>query len=158
MERETRPKIDENMQREIHNLKETFKSILVHKGYEGIEYEHLCVPLDIKLPVGYKVLKFDIFDGKGNPHACLRRSPNVRNNPPPNHEIANVNMITIDEECSLEGTIVSVKNKEKVASSTFVAPIITVQTDAKSKGKGKLVVEITAVGMTRSGQCYTPEE
>ncbi|XP_047253011.1 uncharacterized protein LOC124887407 [Capsicum annuum] len=36
-------------------------------------------------------------------------------------------MITIDEECNLEGTIVSVGDKEKMETSTFVAPVITVQ-------------------------------
>ncbi|XP_060202527.1 uncharacterized protein LOC132630957 [Lycium barbarum] len=36
-------------------------------------------------------------------------------------------MITIDEDCNLEGTIVPVKKKEKVKSSAFIAPVITVQ-------------------------------
>ena len=31
-------------------------------------------------------------------------------------------------------------------------------TDARDKGKGKIVVETAAAGMTRSGRCYVPEE
>ncbi|MCD7452755.1 hypothetical protein HAX54_018057 [Datura stramonium] len=54
MEREAGPKVDENMEREIRNLKEAFKSIQVHKGYAGLEYEDLCVHPDIELPAGYK--------------------------------------------------------------------------------------------------------
>ncbi|MCD7451975.1 hypothetical protein HAX54_014501 [Datura stramonium] len=38
-----------NMEREIRNLKEAFKSIQVHKGYEGLEYEDLCVHPNIEL-------------------------------------------------------------------------------------------------------------
>ncbi|KAJ8568054.1 hypothetical protein K7X08_020776 [Anisodus acutangulus] len=45
----------------------------------------------------------------------------------PHHDNANVNMITVDEEHNLEGTIVPVQRKEKVKSSAFVTPMITVQ-------------------------------
>ncbi|XP_055830916.1 uncharacterized protein LOC129899948 [Solanum dulcamara] len=72
MERKDRSKTDQSVAREIRNLKEAFKSIQVHKGCEGLEYEDLCVHLDVELPVGYKVPKFDVFDGKGNPRAHLR--------------------------------------------------------------------------------------
>ncbi|KAH0644764.1 hypothetical protein KY284_032648 [Solanum tuberosum] len=72
MEKEARSRIDDNVAREIHNLKEAFISIQVHKGVEGLEYEDLCVHPDDELPVGSKVPKFDVFDGKGNPRAHLR--------------------------------------------------------------------------------------
>ncbi|KAH0738141.1 hypothetical protein KY290_036846 [Solanum tuberosum] len=72
MEKEARSRTDDNVAREIRNLKEAFKSIQVHKGVEGLEYEDLCVHPDVELPVGYKVPKFDVFDGKGNPRAHLR--------------------------------------------------------------------------------------
>ncbi|XP_055806884.1 uncharacterized protein LOC129875618 [Solanum dulcamara] len=72
MERKARSKTDESVAREIHNLKEAFKSIQLHKECEGFEYEDLCVHPDVELPVGYKVPKFDVFDGKGNPRAHLR--------------------------------------------------------------------------------------
>ncbi|XP_075076785.1 uncharacterized protein LOC142163401 [Nicotiana tabacum] len=39
---------------------------------EGLEYEDICVHPDVDLPAGYKVPKFDMFDGKGNPRAHLR--------------------------------------------------------------------------------------
>lgn len=42
-------------------------------------------------------------------------------------------MITIDDECNLEGTIVSVSDKKKVETLTFVAPIIIVQIRAPIK-------------------------
>ena len=118
--------------------------------------------------------------------------PNINNNPLPNHGDANVHMITIDEDCNLEGTIVPVKEREEIESSACVAPIITVQKRApfevltprprittfvapapsrntkavpwdyqsgeRDKGKGRVVVETVATGMTRSGRCYAPEE
>lgn len=72
MEKEARSRTDDNVAREIRNLKEAFKSIQVHKGVESLEYEDLCVHPDVELPMGYKVPKFDVFDGKGNPRAHLR--------------------------------------------------------------------------------------
>ncbi|KAJ8526239.1 hypothetical protein K7X08_028716 [Anisodus acutangulus] len=72
MERQARIRNDESMAREIHSLKEAFKNIQTSKGHEGLEYEDLCMHPDVQLPVGYKVPKFDLFDGKGNPRAHLR--------------------------------------------------------------------------------------
>ncbi|KAJ8548149.1 hypothetical protein K7X08_021385 [Anisodus acutangulus] len=63
---------NESVAKDIHSLKEAFKNIQTIKGHEGLEYEDLCMHPDIELPVGYKVPKFGLFDGKGNPHAHLR--------------------------------------------------------------------------------------
>jgi len=118
--------------------------------------------------------------------------PNVNSNPLPNYGGAHVNMITVDEECNLDGTIVSTSVKERVKTLAFVVPIVTIgvrapivevlmhkptitalvahtpsldtksvpwnySTDARNKGKEKIVVEAATVGMTRSGSCYAPE-
>ncbi|XP_060170035.1 uncharacterized protein LOC132600717 [Lycium barbarum] len=72
MEREARAKADDNVAKEIRSLKEAVRSIQTHKGCEGLEYEDLCIHPDIEFPAGYKVPKFDMFDGKGNPRAHLR--------------------------------------------------------------------------------------
>ncbi|KAJ8570631.1 hypothetical protein K7X08_037603 [Anisodus acutangulus] len=72
MERQARIRNDESMARKIHSLKEAFKNIQTSKGHEGLEYEDLCMHPDVQLPIGYKVPKFDLFDGKGNPRAHLR--------------------------------------------------------------------------------------
>ncbi|KAJ8531506.1 hypothetical protein K7X08_026940 [Anisodus acutangulus] len=194
MDRQVMIRTNESVAKDIHSLKEAFKNIQTIKGHEGLEYEDLCMHPDIELPVGYKVPKFGLFDGKGNPHAHLRSSrdkligvgilqpiqgnvpnpvpkwhdetkrcayhsgipghdtencyalrdriealikeevirlkgpaSNENNNSLPDHDDANVNMITVDEEHNLEGTIVPVQRKEKVKSSAFVTPMITVQ-------------------------------
>ncbi|KAJ8574068.1 hypothetical protein K7X08_010579 [Anisodus acutangulus] len=72
MDRKVRIRTDESVAREIHSLKEAFKNIQTSKGHEGLEYEDLCMHPDIELPVGYKMPKFDLFDGKGNPYSHLR--------------------------------------------------------------------------------------
>ncbi|XP_060190465.1 uncharacterized protein LOC132619638 [Lycium barbarum] len=72
MEREARAKADENVAKKIRSLKEAVRSIQPHKGCEGLEYKDLCIHPDIELPTGYKVPKFDMFDGKVNPRAHLR--------------------------------------------------------------------------------------
>ncbi|XP_075110577.1 uncharacterized protein LOC142181560 [Nicotiana tabacum] len=125
----------------------------------------------------------------------LKGAPlNVNNNPLPNHDDTGINMISTDEDWNLEGTIVPIEDEKKAVSSTFIAPVITVQvrapievevlppkpkimalvahtpsfrtkvvpwdyqSDVRNKGKVKLVVEVVAAGMTRSGWCYVPEE
>ncbi|KAJ8563624.1 hypothetical protein K7X08_032076 [Anisodus acutangulus] len=72
MDRQVRIRTGESVVREIHSLKEAFKNIQTSKGHEGLEYEDLCMHPDIELPVGYKMPKFDLLDGKGNPYSHLR--------------------------------------------------------------------------------------
>ncbi|XP_070004823.1 uncharacterized protein [Nicotiana sylvestris] len=59
------------MAKDIRELKEAFKSLKTVRSMEGLEYEDVCVHPDVDLPAGYKVPKFDMFDGKGNPRAHL---------------------------------------------------------------------------------------
>ncbi|KAF3658446.1 hypothetical protein FXO38_13198 [Capsicum annuum] len=83
-----------------------------------------------------------------------RAPPNVNNNPLSNYENAHVNTITIDEECNLEGTIVSVINKEKVKTSTFIAPETTVQVQAPievERLKLPLVLTMVALEILKNG-------
>ncbi|KAJ8541990.1 hypothetical protein K7X08_016856 [Anisodus acutangulus] len=74
MDRQVMIRTNESVAKDIHSLKEAFKNIQTIKGHEGLEYEDLCMHPDIELPVGYKVPKFSLFDGKGNPHAQIRSS------------------------------------------------------------------------------------
>ncbi|XP_055806917.1 uncharacterized protein LOC129875663 [Solanum dulcamara] len=156
------------------------KHCVYHSGAAGHDTEN-CLTLKDKIEA---LIKEGVIQLRG-------AAPNVNNNPLPNHE--NVNMITIDEECNLEGTILPIKEEKNVMASAFIAPIITIQarapfevevlvpkpkitvlvaqsthfdtkavpwsysTDTKDKGKGKVVVEVAAAGMTRSGRCYAPE-
>ncbi|XP_070035019.1 uncharacterized protein [Nicotiana tomentosiformis] len=48
------------------------KNLQVARGSESLDYEDLCIYLDVDMSVGYKPPKFDIFDGTGDPHAHLR--------------------------------------------------------------------------------------
>ncbi|KAJ8541989.1 hypothetical protein K7X08_016855 [Anisodus acutangulus] len=211
MDRQVMIRTNESVAKDIHSLKEAFKNIQTIKGHEGLEYEDLCMHPDIELPVGYKVPKFSLFDGKGNPHAHLRSycdkligvgilqpiqgnvpnpvpkwhdetkccayhsgipehdtencyalreriealikegvirlkgpASNENNNFLPDHDDANVNMITVDEEHNLEGTIVPPRRKEKVKSSAFVTPMIIVQLRAPSSRSTSSKVAVMA--------------
>ncbi|KAG5595600.1 hypothetical protein H5410_036832 [Solanum commersonii] len=53
-------------------LRKALKCLQVTRGTESLDYDDLCIYPDIDMPVGYKPPKFDIFDGKGDPHAHLR--------------------------------------------------------------------------------------
>ncbi|XP_060178843.1 uncharacterized protein LOC132609024 [Lycium barbarum] len=95
------------------------KRYAYHSGVTVHDTEN-CLTLKDKIEA---LIKEGVIQLKGAP-------PNIINNPLANHGDANMNMITIDEDCNLEGTIVSVKKEEKVESSAFIAPVITVQTRA----------------------------
>ncbi|KAJ8538023.1 hypothetical protein K7X08_014563 [Anisodus acutangulus] len=95
------------------------KHCAYHSGIPGHDTEN-CYALRNKIET---LIKEGVIQLKGP-------SFNVNNNPLPNHDDANVNMITVDEDHNLEGTIVPVQRKEKVESSTFITPMITVQVKA----------------------------
>ncbi|KAM3200556.1 hypothetical protein P3L10_032918 [Capsicum annuum] len=56
----------------IESLKRAFRNMQVTRGIESLDYDDLCIHPDINMSMGYKPPKFDVFDGKGDPHAHLR--------------------------------------------------------------------------------------
>ncbi|KAJ8562528.1 hypothetical protein K7X08_011819 [Anisodus acutangulus] len=92
------------------------KHCAYHSGIFGHDTEN-CYALRDKIEA---LIKEGVIQLKGP-------SSNVNDNPLPDHDNANVNMITVDDEHNLEGTIVPVQRKEKVKSSASITPMITVQ-------------------------------
>ncbi|XP_049391611.1 uncharacterized protein LOC125856071 [Solanum stenotomum] len=72
MEKDARLKEDASINAQLQGLRKALKSLQVTRGTESLDYDELCIHPDIDLLVGYKPLKFDMFDGKGDPHAHLR--------------------------------------------------------------------------------------
>ncbi|XP_049386709.1 uncharacterized protein LOC125850930 [Solanum stenotomum] len=72
MEKDVKAKADDVLAREIRDLKEAMRNLQTTRGNKSLEYEDLCVQPDIDLPVGYKLPKFDTFNGIGDPHTHLR--------------------------------------------------------------------------------------
>nr|XP_033513981.1 uncharacterized protein LOC117278609 [Nicotiana tomentosiformis] len=48
------------------------KNLQVARGSESLDYVDLCIHPDVDIPIGYKPLKFNIFDMTGDPHVHLR--------------------------------------------------------------------------------------
>ncbi|XP_015169313.1 uncharacterized protein [Solanum tuberosum] len=72
MEKDARLKEDASINAQLQGLRKALKSLQVTRGTESLDYDDLCIHPDIDMPVGYKPPKFDMFDGKGDPHAHLR--------------------------------------------------------------------------------------
>ncbi|XP_070044520.1 uncharacterized protein [Nicotiana tomentosiformis] len=60
------------MSEELKKLTGRVQSVEGGKGVEGLNYEDLCIQLDVELPKGYKPPKFEIFDGTGDPKVHQR--------------------------------------------------------------------------------------
>jgi len=58
---------------------------------------------------------------------CTLTPPNVNRNPVPNHQNQGDNMITIDQEYDLKGTIITIGNAEAARIPPQKSPIITIQ-------------------------------
>ncbi|XP_049406049.1 uncharacterized protein LOC125869627 [Solanum stenotomum] len=72
MEKDAGLKEDASINAQLQGLKKALKSLQITRGTESLDYDDLCIHPDIDMPVGYKPPKFDMFDGKGDPHAHLR--------------------------------------------------------------------------------------
>lgn len=57
---------------QLRVLRKQIKNLQVSRGREILDYEYLCIHLDIDILAGYKPPKFDIFGGTGDPHVHLR--------------------------------------------------------------------------------------
>ena len=51
---------------------EEVKSVQTSSKITGLEYEDSCMHPDMEIPEGYKIPKFESFNGIGNPMAHLR--------------------------------------------------------------------------------------
>ncbi|KAG5571811.1 hypothetical protein H5410_061577 [Solanum commersonii] len=72
MEKDTWLKEDASINAQLQGLIKALKSLQVTRGIESLDYDDLCIHTDIEMPIGYKPLKFDMFDGKGDPHTHLK--------------------------------------------------------------------------------------
>ncbi|XP_049397433.1 uncharacterized protein LOC125861619 [Solanum stenotomum] len=53
-------------------ISEAVKSVQSSRKITGLEYEDLCIHPDLEIPEGYKIPKFETFNGIGNPMTHLR--------------------------------------------------------------------------------------
>ncbi|XP_075099045.1 uncharacterized protein LOC142175934 [Nicotiana tabacum] len=60
------------MAEELEKLTGRVQNIEGGKGIEGLNYGDLCIQPDVELPKGYKLHKFEMFDGTGDPKVHLR--------------------------------------------------------------------------------------
>ncbi|XP_055803394.1 uncharacterized protein LOC129872427 [Solanum dulcamara] len=72
MEKDARLKENKSIDAQLRGLRKALKNLQVTRGTESLDYDDLCIHPDIDMPVGYKPPKFDVFDGKSDPHAHLR--------------------------------------------------------------------------------------
>ncbi|XP_070010379.1 uncharacterized protein [Nicotiana sylvestris] len=62
----------EEMFRMVKSLEQSFRNMQGSGGQVSVAYKDLCLFSDVQLPVGFKMPKFDLYDGKGDPVAHLR--------------------------------------------------------------------------------------
>nr|XP_009782842.1 PREDICTED: uncharacterized protein LOC104231528 [Nicotiana sylvestris] len=60
------------MVEELKKLTGRVQSVEGGKGIDGLNYEDFCIQPDVELPEGYKLQKFEMFDGTGDPKVHLR--------------------------------------------------------------------------------------
>ncbi|XP_060170837.1 uncharacterized protein LOC132601789 [Lycium barbarum] len=99
------------------------KHCAYHSGAAGHDTES-CLALKDKIEL---LIKENVIQLKG-------ASPNVTNNPLPNHGDVGVNMITTEDDWSLKGTIVPVGKEEKTKFDLGHGPTSEKGFDSKKKG------------------------
>ncbi|XP_070002769.1 uncharacterized protein [Nicotiana sylvestris] len=62
----------EEMVRKVKSLEQTFRNMQGLGVHVSMAYKDLCLFPDVQLPVGFKMPKFYLYDGQGDPMAHLR--------------------------------------------------------------------------------------
>ncbi|XP_070039056.1 uncharacterized protein [Nicotiana tomentosiformis] len=62
----------DEMFRKVKSLEQSLKNIQGIRSQVSVAYKDLCLFLDVQLPAGFKMPKFDPYDGHGDPVAHLR--------------------------------------------------------------------------------------
>ncbi|XP_060187222.1 uncharacterized protein LOC132616669 isoform X2 [Lycium barbarum] len=63
----------EDMAGKLKSLEQAMKNLQGLGGYKSVSFRDLCMFPDVHLPLGFKVPKFDKYDGQGDPMAHLKR-------------------------------------------------------------------------------------
>ncbi|KAF3656916.1 hypothetical protein FXO37_15228 [Capsicum annuum] len=63
----------EEIAKKLRNLELTMKNLQGLRGYKSISYKDLCMFPGVHLPLGFKMPKFEKYNGHGDPVAHLRR-------------------------------------------------------------------------------------
>ncbi|KAF3637807.1 putative cell differentiation protein RCD1 -like protein [Capsicum annuum] len=63
----------EKMTKKLRSLELTMKNLQGLGGYKSVSYKDLFMFPDVHLPLGFKMPKFEKYNGQGNPVAHLRR-------------------------------------------------------------------------------------
>ncbi|KAG5591597.1 hypothetical protein H5410_042111 [Solanum commersonii] len=71
-EKEARLVSDELKNKKLKNLENTMRSLRELGSNQSVRYEELCAFPEVELPSGYKIPKFEKFDGSGNPFFHLK--------------------------------------------------------------------------------------
>ncbi|XP_070013508.1 uncharacterized protein [Nicotiana sylvestris] len=61
----------EEMFRKVKSLEKSFRDMRGLGGQVSVTYKDLCLFSDVQLPTGFKMPKFDLYDGQGDPIAHL---------------------------------------------------------------------------------------
>ncbi|XP_070011443.1 uncharacterized protein [Nicotiana sylvestris] len=62
----------EEMFRKVKSLEQSFRDMRGLGGHVSVAYKDLCLFLNLQLPVGFKMPKFDLYNGHGDPVDHLR--------------------------------------------------------------------------------------
>ncbi|XP_070025357.1 uncharacterized protein [Nicotiana sylvestris] len=62
----------EEMIRKVKSLEQSFRDMRGLGGQVNVAFKDLCLFLDVQLPAGFNMPKFDLYDGHGDPVAHLR--------------------------------------------------------------------------------------
>ncbi|XP_059302081.1 uncharacterized protein LOC132054010 [Lycium ferocissimum] len=63
----------EEMSRKLKSMEQSLRNLQGLRGFKSVSYKDLCMFPDVQLPPGFKIPKFDMYDGRGDPMAHLRR-------------------------------------------------------------------------------------
>lgn len=58
--------------RKVKTLEQSLRNMQGIGNQVSVPYKDLCLFLDVQLPAGFKMPKFDLYDGHGDPVAYLR--------------------------------------------------------------------------------------
>ena len=72
VENEARSVNDEMINRKLKSLEDAMRSLRGLGSNQSVRYEELCAFPEVELPPGYKIPKFEKFDGSGNPFFHLK--------------------------------------------------------------------------------------
>ncbi|KAM3237444.1 hypothetical protein P3L10_012473 [Capsicum annuum] len=129
------------MARKVRSLEQSMRNMQGLEEPKSVSYKDLCMFLDVHLPLGFKMPKFDKYEGHGDPVAYLKKFCNQLRG----HLLSTIGSTFVEVITVGEMVESRIKFRKIISQTTLKATTQTIQSSSGSFGENKRKEDVATI-------------